>query len=54
LTNFGGLIISVIFVSHIMACIWLALGAEEYCVDSDNNPKPDCVLSWIPKNTFDV
>lgn len=34
LTQFAILIILVIYISHIMACIWLYLGAQQGCINS--------------------
>ena len=51
LINFMILILMVLYLSHIMACIWIALGLSEQC----NSPlSPDnCTQSWVFLNGFD-
>lgn len=49
LTSFAGLILGVIYISHIMACIWLYLGQDKPCGESES----DCTESWVYANGFD-
>ena len=67
LQRFMVLIIMVIYVSHVMACIWIYLGMQQKCntypdpydptnSDMDHNVHDDgdsCILSWIYANEFD-
>lgn len=39
LTSFAGLILGVIYISHLMACMWLYLGQKKNCVD---DKEKDC------------
>ena len=50
LTQFAILIILVIYISHIMACIWLYLGAQEGCITSDESE--NCIKSWRYNGDF--
>ena len=49
LTRFAALILMVVYVSHVMACIWLWLGNLDDCSDKGS----DCLQSWIFANGFD-
>jgi hypothetical protein len=61
LTSFAGLILYVIYTSHIMACAWLLVGTYKDCrinneidyqsVDENVNTT-DCTQSWVYKNEF--
>lgn len=50
LTGFAGLILYVIYSSHINACCWLYLGGRFDCA---NTEETNCTQSWIYKNSFD-
>jgi hypothetical protein len=62
LTSFAGLILYVIYTSHIMACAWLLVGTYKDCridkdmddVDpnGDNVNLSNCTQSWVYKNEF--
>jgi hypothetical protein len=60
LTGFAGLILYVIYTSHIMACAWLMVGTYKDCridatldnMDSDNIDTSNCTQSWVYKNDF--
>lgn len=63
LTSFAGLILYVIYLSHIMACVWLMIGALEDCrIDktlddygeggSGANIEENCTQSWTFANDF--
>lgn len=56
LTGFAGLILYVIYSSHINACCWLWLGGLTDCQNpknvDDGNIPIDCTKSWIYKNDF--
>jgi hypothetical protein len=52
----------VIYISHLMGCIWLYLGGQYDCkinplepqnMDTEENLIPGCVPSWIYKNDFE-
>lgn len=46
---FARLILIVIYISHMMACVWLRLGQMEPCgIDSGDS----CTMSWIYANDF--
>jgi hypothetical protein len=49
LTQFAILILSVIYTSHICACLWLWLGAETGCILSENT---NCIKSWRYDSSF--
>lgn len=49
LTSFAGLILYVVYTSHLMACIWLKLGMLKECSD----PTPGCTKSWVYAESFD-
>lgn len=51
LTGFTTLILSVIYSSHINACLWLWFGARENCMDVSE--ADNCIQSWRYKNGFD-
>jgi hypothetical protein len=67
LITFFSLIVGVIFVAHVMGCIWLALGGLYPCKidesltfntdgeadDYMDNRKSDCTPSWIYDNDFE-
>lgn len=46
---FARLILIVIYISHLMACIWLLLGDMNPCKD----PDVKCTKSWVYENSFD-
>ena len=53
LTSFCSLILGVIYVSHVMGCIWLWLGQNSPCkldaslpYDEESNAIADCTASW--------
>lgn len=50
LTSFAGLILYVIYTSHLMACIWLKLGMLNDCPENNTNP---CTESWVYAEKFD-
>ena len=51
LISFAVLILMVLYLSHIMACVWISLGLNEKC---DLPTTPDnCTLSWVYYNGFD-
>ena len=54
LTGFAGLILYVIYSSHINACCWLFLGGRFSCIDPETNLKVStpCTESWIYANSF--
>jgi hypothetical protein len=55
LTSFAGLILYVIYLSHIMACIWLMIGVIDDCGDPDPNGAnltENCTQSWVFANEF--
>jgi hypothetical protein len=61
LTSFAGLILYVIYTSHIMACAWLIVGSVKDCkidvtiddVDPEGgNVDENCTQSWVYKNDF--
>jgi hypothetical protein len=47
---FARLILIVIYISHVMACIWLLLGDQEPCTVKKD---PNCTMSWIYMNGFE-
>ena len=49
LTSFAGLILYVVYTSHLMACIWLKLGMLNECNDGAAN----CTKSWVYAEGFD-
>lgn len=51
LSGFAGLIFIVIYVSHMMACIWLWLGFMNDC-SSPENESDNCTQSWVYANDF--
>lgn len=51
LTGFAGLILYVIYTSHIMACLWLQFGAANKCADEPADS--GCTQSWVYANGFD-
>ena len=53
LTSFCSLILGVIYVSHVMGCIWLYLGQQKPCkldldapYDENENAEANCTPSW--------
>jgi hypothetical protein len=48
LTSFAGLILGVIYISHLMACMWLYLGKKIPC----DQGEVDCTQSWVYANGF--
>ena len=59
LTSFAGLILYVIYLSHIMACVWLIIGKIEDCrIDKTGDYTADadfhenCTKSWTYENDF--
>lgn len=62
MTSFAGLILYVIYTSHIMACAWLLVGTYKDCkIDKDlddvdpeggNVNLNNCTQSWVYKNEF--
>lgn len=50
LTSFAGLILYVVYTSHLMACIWLIFGMFEDCVDKTDN----CTQSWVYAESFNT
>ena len=60
LIGFASLILIVIYVDHIMACIWLQLGFQEDCKVYNTatgkftgDSAEDCIQSWVFANDFD-
>ena len=59
LITFFSLILGVIYVAHIMGCIWLALGSLYPCKIDDNieysetNAADDCTATWVFANDFE-
>ena len=57
LSSFAGLILYVIYLSHIMACLWLIIGNFNDCKLDSSNPESDlkenCTKSWVFENDFD-
>lgn len=51
MTSFAGLIFHVIYISHLMACVWLYLGNDESCADVTTGT---CTKSWVFENDFDT
>jgi len=49
LTSFAGLILYVVYTSHLMACIWLKLGMLKECKDG----AATCTKSWVYAESFD-
>lgn len=47
---FARLILIVIYISHVMACIWLLLGSMEPCTTTKD---ANCTKSWIYQNEFE-
>jgi len=52
LTSFAGLILGVIYISHLMACGWLLLGKLEPCELEDKSINTECTMSWVYKESF--
>ena len=48
LIGFAKLILYVIYLNHIMACIWIYLGYKSDCV----NMPSDCIQSWVFNDGF--
>ena len=60
LTGFCALILVVIYVSHVMGCIWLYLGGRNPCklddsqpYDGEKNAEDGCTASWKFANGFE-
>jgi len=51
LTSFAGLILYVVYTSHLMACIWLKLGMLKECADASSDE--GCTQSWVYAEKFD-
>jgi len=49
LSSFAGLIFYVIYVSHLMACLWLWIGQQQNCEESQDE---HCTKSWVYENDF--
>jgi hypothetical protein len=65
LITFCNLIMMVIYISHLMGCIWLYLGGQHSCKEGDqsvpldlesedSNLRENCVPSWIYANDFEL
>jgi hypothetical protein len=53
LSSFAGLILYVIYLSHIMACIWLIIGLRSECVVPETGEaEENCTQSWRYANDF--
>lgn len=57
------MILGVIYVAHIMGCIWLALGSLYPCkiddtlawdAETNDGQGPDCTASWVYQNDFEM
>ena len=53
LTSFAGLILGVIYISHLMACGWLLLGKLQPCT-KEIAAGESCTKSWVFKEEFDT
>ena len=43
----------VIYLSHVVACIWIWIGFHDNCKDKNGKLIPGCIQSWIYKNNFE-
>ena len=62
LSGFACLILYVVYISHIMACVWLHLGKLDPCKlypdspwdETSNNDADKCTASWVYADGFEL
>lgn len=52
MNTFCGLILKIVYISHVSACYWIHLGSLYPCDFIDNSAETGCIKSWVYDDGF--